>query len=337
MSTFSCTQTTAPLPDRPLEGDEKNLAHSMLSSIIRPDAVVEEIIAGSKFIAVKAGGRMGLSSLLGARPCGAEKKMEHQMIGKNVKEVAGLISKLSPFSISLGFAALNAGNAPDPKHVEPSNFPADDLIARLGKDKITGLVGEFPFAQSLKNRVGTFHLFELQDVPGAVPRDQWESVLAKLDVFALTGTALLTRKMAWFLSRVPQATVIVLGHTTPFSPALFSHGADYLCGSVVTDMEKVGRGIRAGLPFKKKKKMEGLFSLNGKIYIVRQRFYDCSTRFFTLPVSTEGPVFLYKTVHYYRLRQEFYFRPAIFLWLKNDPLLFLNRHKPHPPAWDEPM
>jgi hypothetical protein len=258
MSTYSCTQTTAILPDRPLEGDEKKLAHSILSSIIRPDAVVEEIIAGSKFIAVKAGGRMGLSSLLGASPQGTEKDLEHQMVGKSVKEVVGLINNPSPFSISLGFAALNAGNAPDPKHVEPSNFPADDLIARLGKDKITGLVGEFPFAQSLKNRVGTFHLFELQDVPGAVPRDQWESVLADLDVFAITGTALLTRKMAWFLSRAPQATIIVLGPTTPFSPRLFSHGVDYLCGSVVTDMEKVGQGIRAGLPFQMVKKNGGI-------------------------------------------------------------------------------
>jgi len=258
MSTYSCTQTMATLPDRPLEGEEKKLADAMLSSIIRPDTVVEEIIAGSKFIAVKAGGRMGLSSLLGARPREYEKDLEHQMIGKDVKQVAGLISKTSPFAISLGFAALNAGNAPDPKHVEPSNFPADALIARLGKDKITGLVGEFPFVESLKNRVGTFHLFELRDVPGAVPHDQWESVLAGLDVFAVTGTALLTRKMAWFLSRAPHAKIIILGPTTSFSPALFSHGADYLCGSVVTDMEKVARGIRAGLPFKMVKKNGGV-------------------------------------------------------------------------------
>ena len=258
MSTYSCTQTLTAVPDRPLEGEEKNLADSMLSSIIRPDAVVEEIVAGPKFIAVKAGGRMGLSSLLGSRPREHEKDLEHQMIGKDVKEVAGLISKPSPFAISLGFATLNAGNAPDPKHVEPSNFPADDLIARLGKDKITGLVGEFPFVESLKDRVGTFHLFELRAIPGAVPRDQWESVLAKLDVFAITGTALLTRSMAWFLSRAPQAKIVILGPTTPVSPALFSHGADYLCGSVVTDMEKVAQGIRAGLPFKKVKKNGGV-------------------------------------------------------------------------------
>ena len=258
MSTYSCTPTMTDIPDRPLEGEEKKLADSMLSSIIRPDAVVEEIIAGSKFIAVRAGGRMGLSSLLGARPHEYEKDLEHKMIGKDVKQVAGLIRKSSPFSISLGFAALNAGNTPDPKHAEPSNFPADDLIARLGKDKITGLVGEFPFVESLKNRVGTFHLFELRDVPGAVSRDQWESVLARLDVFAITGTALLTRKMAWFLSRTLQAEIIILGPTTPFSPALFSHGADYLCGSVITDMEKVAQGIRTSLPFQMVKKNGGI-------------------------------------------------------------------------------
>ncbi|MFH1153923.1 MAG: DUF364 domain-containing protein [Pseudomonadota bacterium] len=254
----SCTQALADVSDRPLEGEEKELVDSLLSSIIRPDSAVEEIIVGPKFIAVTAGGRMGLSALLGVKPREHEKNLERQLIGKSVSEVAGLISNPSPFAISLGFAALNAGNTPDPKHVEASNFPADDLIARLGNDKVTGLVGEFPFVESLRNRVGTFHLFELRDVPGAVPHDQWESTLAKLDVFAITGTALLTRKMAWFLSRAPQATIIILGPTTPFSSALFSHGADYLCGSVVTDMAKVAQGIRAGLPFKMVKKNGGV-------------------------------------------------------------------------------
>jgi hypothetical protein len=258
MSTYSCDKPSTPLPDRPLEGEEKKLVHSMLSSIIRPDAVVEAIVVGAKFIAVKADGRMGLSSLLGAGPRDLETDMEKTMMGRTVKELADLIKSPSPFSISLGFAALNAGNTPDPETVEPSNFPADDLIARLGKDKITGLVGEFPFVESLKDRVGSFHLFELRDVPGAVPRDEWENVLAELDVFAVTGTGLLTRSMAWFLSRAPQAKIVILGPTTPYSPALFSYGADYLCGSVVTDMEKVAPGIRAGLPFSQVKRKGGI-------------------------------------------------------------------------------
>lgn len=57
--------------------------------------------------------------------------------------------------------------------VEPSDFPADELIAGLGKDKITGLVGKFPFVKRLGKKVGTLHLFELRRVPGAVPDDQW--------------------------------------------------------------------------------------------------------------------------------------------------------------------
>ncbi len=77
----------------------------------------------------------------------------------------------------------------------------------------------------LLEKVG-IHLFELKSVPGAVPRDQWERVLAELDVFALTGTTLLTRSMGWFLSRASQAKIVILGPTTPFSQALISHGAN---------------------------------------------------------------------------------------------------------------
>jgi len=99
MSTYSCPQNTAYLRDRPLEGDEKKLTDSMLSSIIRPDAVVEEIITGSKFVAVKTGGRMGLSSLLGARPREHEKELEHQMIGKNKKNQAVLVFWFRPVFI----------------------------------------------------------------------------------------------------------------------------------------------------------------------------------------------------------------------------------------------
>ncbi len=258
MSIYSCNKQLENISDRPLEGEEKGLVDAILSSIIRPDAVVELIVFGAKFIAVTADGRMGISALLGATPQEHEMDLVHQMVGKSVKEVAGLIHKPFPFSIALGLAAVNAGNTPDPNHVEPNNFPADDLIARLGKTKITGLVGEFPFVDSLRKRVGTFHLFELKSVPGAVPRDQWERVLAELDIFALTATTLLTRSMAWFMSRAPQAKIIILGPTTPFSPVLYRYGADYLCGSVVTDTVKVAQGVRSGLPFKMIKRNGGI-------------------------------------------------------------------------------
>ncbi|MDD9302620.1 MAG: hypothetical protein HUK40_09905 [Desulfobacter sp.] len=158
---------------------------------------------------------------------------------------------------------MNAGNAPDPNRVEPDNFPAEDLIAELGKDKTVGLVGEFPFASALKQKVGTLHLFELKPVSGALARDQWEEVLPRLEILALTGTTLLTRHMAWYLSRATRAKIIILGPTTPASPTLFEFGADYLCGSVVTDTGRVSASIRADLCFKDIKKNGGIIFTRG--------------------------------------------------------------------------
>ncbi|MCD4718613.1 MAG: DUF364 domain-containing protein [Desulfobacula sp.] len=258
MSKRTCPEPVTPVLDRPLEGAEKKLVIQMISSIIRPDTIVEQVVAGPKFMAVVAGGRMGLSSMLGAKPKQGEIDLLDKVIGRPVKEAANYIRQSSPFAISLGFAALNAGNTPEPGSVEPSDFPADELIAGLGKDKITGLVGEFPFVKHLGERVGILHLFELRRVPGAVPEDQWETVLARLDVLALTGTALLTRHMAWYLSRAHQAKIVILGPTTPVSPILFEYGANFLCGSVVTDMEKVAGGIRAGISFSEIKKNGGV-------------------------------------------------------------------------------
>ncbi len=246
------------IPDRPLEGKEAPLINQLLSSIKRPDIPIENIIVGARFIAIQAGGRMGLSSRLGTVPKPHEQDLHQKLTGRPVHEAAYLLNEPSPFAICLGLAALNAGNAPDPDDIIPSPLAADALVAELGKGKSTGLVGEFPFADTLRKKVGTFHLFELKPVSRAVPHDQWEDQLAKLDVLALTGTTLLTRKMAWFLSRAPQAKTVIIGPSTPVSNILFEFGADYLCGSVVSDMEKAGKGIRAGLSFKQVKKKGGI-------------------------------------------------------------------------------
>ena len=247
-----------PAMDRPLEGAEKDLVNQMIQTIDRPDVLTEQVVVGSKFLAVIAGNRMGLSSLLDAVPKQEEIALVQTLLGKPIGEAVSLIQTPAPFLISLGVAALNAANAPDPDMVEPSNFPAENLIAHLGKEKITGLVGEFPFTKQLAQRVGTLHLFELKPVPNSLPRDLWEIMLPKLDVLAITATTLLTRQMAWYLSRAPQAKIVILGPTTPNAMVLFEYGVNYLCGSVVTDMEKVAASIEAGCCFKDIKKNGGI-------------------------------------------------------------------------------
>ncbi|MCG8633101.1 MAG: DUF364 domain-containing protein, partial [Desulfobacterales bacterium] len=234
------------LSDQPLKDPEKTLVNKIITTLKRPDAKIEKIVVGTHFTGLVAGGRMGLSSLLGASPGQSDRKKIKTLISRPVSEAALLTTSPSPFSISLGFAAVNAANAPDPVSVNPSGLSADELVAKLGKNKTTGLVGEFPFTRTLAEKVEKFHLFELNNSPFALPRDQWETTLPRLDVLAITGTALLTRYMAWYLSKASQAKIIILGPTTPISDILFKYGVDYLCGSAVTDPARVTRSIEQG-------------------------------------------------------------------------------------------
>jgi uncharacterized protein (DUF4213/DUF364 family) len=238
--------------------EESQLLRAMLQSLTRPAVLIEDIAAGTKFVGVRAGNRMGLSSLLGAQPNPTESQILRSLIGRPVAEGASLVLKGTPFSICLGLACLNAANTPDPSSVVPGISSAEDLVAQLGKEKQVGLVGQFPFTQALRQKVARLHLFELKDVPDAVPRTHWDEVLSQIDVLALTATTMLTRQMAYYLSHARQATIVVLGPSTPFSQTMFAYGADYLCGCVVTDQTRVLQDIRAGLAFRAIKKRGGL-------------------------------------------------------------------------------
>lgn len=257
MNNEPCAGYAARMSEMPLDENERRLLNSMIQSLPRPDAPVEQVVAGDKFIAVVAGGRTGISSLLGARPDAHEASMTDKVVGMSAVRVAEYLLRPSPFAVCLGMAALNAASTPDPSS-ETAAAPAEQLIAELGRNKTVGLVGQFPFVEALREKVGALHLFELREAPGAVPREHWEEVLPRLDVLALTATALLTRQMAFYLSRAANAVSVVLGPTTPMSPALFGFGVDYLCGSMVTDPRPVLEGIRAGLPFRAIKKRGGI-------------------------------------------------------------------------------
>jgi hypothetical protein len=247
------------LGSMPLEnGVEKRLINAMLQSMQRPGAHVEHVEVGPKFIAMIAGGRMGLASLLGARPMEDETHLAAGLVGRSVSQAAELLTSASPFQISLGLAALNAANTLMAESADASDAPAETLIAALGAGKTVGLVGEFPFVDALREKVGELKLFEMRDVPGAVARRDWDEALAGLDVLAVTGTAIITRKMGYFLAQAAKARTVVLGPSTPLSPALFDCGADWLCTSVVIDPEPVLSGIRAGMPFYAIKRSGGI-------------------------------------------------------------------------------
>ena len=252
MSHHCCNHDhTSPALGRPAEGAEQQLIDDLIQGMQTPGAVIDDIAVGSHFIGVLAKNNgnecIGLASTLGAVPTENERDMHRELIGTPLSEAAGLLKTASAFSISLGAAALNAGITP------PENQPgieASRIMAEKGKDGETVLVGDFPFTGWLREKVANLHLFELQKVAGRTSPDQWDTILARCKVLGLTGTTLITRAMAAYMTKAPQAYTVIIGPTTPLSPVLFDRGADVLAGCRIVDPEPVFEGIRKGLSFR---------------------------------------------------------------------------------------
>lgn len=241
---------------RPAEGRERRLIDDVIQSMHHPSAVIADIAVGSHFIGIRADddGKdcVGLASTLGAAPSDEERQMVAQMVGKTLAEAAGRLTSTTGFSISFGAAALNAGiRAPR----DQPDFEASRIMAEKGKAGETVLVGDFPFTDRLRRQVKTLHLFELQAVDGRTPPDQWDAVLGRCHVLGLTGTTLLTRAMATYMEKAPQAYTIIIGPTTPLSAVLFDYGADVLAGCRVVSPDHVFDGIRRGMSFREVKKL----------------------------------------------------------------------------------
>jgi uncharacterized protein (DUF4213/DUF364 family) len=228
----------------------------LIEAMNRPSAVIEEVAIGSRFIGIRAvddgTSCSGLASTLGAAPRDEEHRLAETLVGEPLIKAAERLKSSSPFSISIGAAALNAGIIP------PENQPdieASRIMAEKGKAGETVLVGDFPFTEQLRREVETLHLFELRDVPGRAAPSEWNAILGRCNVLGLTGTTLITRAMAAYLNGAPQAYTIIIGPTTPLSPVLFEHGADVLAGCEVVSPGPVFDGIREGMSFRQIKKL----------------------------------------------------------------------------------
>lgn len=111
-----------------------------------------------------------------------------------------------------------------------------DLIAKCNPARV-GLVGHFPFAEKLRQRVDELVIFELpwRTGPGDIPNTRMLEFLPGLDVLAITASALITRTLEEILNLASPGTIkILLGPTTPMSSLLWNYGFDALCGVDLT-------------------------------------------------------------------------------------------------------
>lgn len=163
--------------------------------------------------------------------------------------LAAFAGSIQATLVSVGMAAINALMPRRPNTWVDQN--AEELIASHGFGKRVALVGYFPFVPQLRNRVGELIVLEKRPKSGDLPSDAALDIIPTADVVAITGMTLLNHTYDSILALCKsQAQVIMLGPSTPLSPVLFDYGANWLCGSVVTDIDPVLRAVGQGANFR---------------------------------------------------------------------------------------
>ena len=168
---------------------------------------------------------------------------------KSAKELVQLIHSDSALEASIGMAAINSLLEVDESQGVELN--AADVLAERGRGKNVALVGHFPFVSRLRQSVGQLWVIEKRPVEGDYPDYAALELLPRADVVAITGTTFINRTIDGLLALCsPEATVMVLGPSTPLSPILFDYGVDILSGTRVVDENAVLRTVGQGASFR---------------------------------------------------------------------------------------
>lgn len=227
----------------------------LLSSL--PDGPIRELRIGAFWTAVvvEVDGRRrcGLASTL--RPLARDREGDPavrkagRLIAATGRQLAELARSDQPMEAGIGLAAINALL---PVRSELwINCSAEEMIAHYGLGKQVALIGHFPFIPRLRERIGTLWVVEQQPRGEDLPAAAAAKIVPRADVVAITGASLIDHTFEELMALCrPQATVLLLGPSTPLSPILFNHGVHLLSGSMVEDIETVLRTVSQGANFR---------------------------------------------------------------------------------------
>ena len=214
------------------------------------DARVLEVRVGAYWSLVQTEGGTGIASSMrseahmhGEKPVSAAGRLHEQ----SAVELAGLLRSPSPPEAAVGLAAANAlfgGTAS-----AAGEAKALDVLRERGAGRRVAMIGRFPFADALREHCDQLWVFErgLNRRREDYGEESMEQMLPQADVVAVTATTLLNRTLPAVMAAVRRdAFVMMLGPSTPLTPALFDFGFDVLCGTVVEDPKPVLRAVEQG-------------------------------------------------------------------------------------------
>jgi hypothetical protein len=127
---------------------------------------------------------------------------------------------------------------------------AFELLLEKGEGKNVAVVGHFPWIPKLKEKVQNLWVLEQKIREGDLPAKEAGRILPECDVVGITGTSFINHTIEGLLNLCEKAYVVLVGPTSPLSSMLFNYGIEAICGTKVTDAEKVIHSISEGATFK---------------------------------------------------------------------------------------
>jgi len=215
-----------------------------------PAADLIDLRVGSFWVVVRTSLGAGIASVLrsedhlhGSQPVSAAGELHRW----EPLELANLLRSDSSSEAAIGLAAVNALLGPSAEGLREEKAVA--ILRERGRGQKVAMIGRFPFADTLREDCDQLWVFErgLNRHQEDFGEEAMEQLLPRADVVAVTATTLLNQTLPTVLAGVrPDAFVMLLGPSTPLTPALFRFGFDVLCGTVVDDPEAVLRAVEQG-------------------------------------------------------------------------------------------
>jgi uncharacterized protein len=161
-------------------------------------------------------------------------------------DLASLIELPSYTEVSIGLATINALLPRNPDQWVDLN--AGDYLVQRGANKNVAVVGHFPFVDRLKPSVKNLWVLELNPREDDLPAQAAPEIIPQADLVAITATTLINKTFQGLIDLCrPDADVILIGPSTPFSPVLYDYGIDIISGTIVTDPKAALIGVGQGI------------------------------------------------------------------------------------------
>ena len=190
------------------------------------DAPIDDVRIGLKYTAVKIGNRIGLAHTM------SDLKDTPRDVGKLVgMKLTSLVHSWNLTEAGIGAAAINAQLKP--KYYKKINI-FKHVLNIFKKYEDIGIIGKFPFIESMKNNKNNIYVFEHKPVTGCLPASATEYLLPKCDLVIISGTTIINKTLERLLE-ISNGYTIVIGPTTPLSSVLFEFGADLIAGVIANN------------------------------------------------------------------------------------------------------